>query len=225
MVRSGRMNSVNKFSFTSENHKILQNKAMEGKNCNLKKLFVFMLPMILIVGCTDDAPTESEDAESDDVQQNDDADETSDPAETDDDDASENEEGESASASTVKQMTESTENSHSKSTKEEWIQELEKTELELTPLETQAQNGTQTEMNQSMQKIFKQWDDVLNDIYGTLEEQLSEGDMKSLREEQRKWITHRDEAAEEAASKFEDGSLEPYEHANVMAQLTKERCY
>ncbi|QKY70758.1 lysozyme inhibitor LprI family protein [Lentibacillus sp. CBA3610] len=191
---------------------------------DLKKLLGLMLPIILIIGCTNDAPTEPADAGNNDVQQNEDANETSDPAETESNDAAENEEDESEST-TASTESKTTENSTSESAKEAYIQELEQTELELAPLKTQAQNGTQTERNQAMQEIFTQWDDVLNDIYGSLEEQLSEGDMESLREEQREWITHRDEAAEEEASKFEDGSLEPYEHANVMAQLTRERCY
>ncbi|WP_208591948.1 lysozyme inhibitor LprI family protein [Gracilibacillus suaedae] len=71
---------------------------------------------------------------------------------------------------------------------------------------------------------YEAWDDLLNEIYGVLEEQLSAEEMSQLREEQRDWITHRDETAKEASLEYEGGTMEQLEYVTVLANETKERC-
>jgi len=44
---------------------------------------------------------------------------------------------------------------------------------------------------------YKQWDVVLNEIYGVLKNQLSTNDMKSLQNEEIEWIKKRDAKAKE----------------------------
>ncbi|MEH7440091.1 lysozyme inhibitor LprI family protein [Neobacillus drentensis] len=65
----------------------------------------------------------------------------------------------------------------------------------------------------------------MNEIYGVLKEQLDTKQMEKLKEEQRKWIKHRDEAAKEASLKYKGGTTEALEYVATQATLTRERCY
>lgn len=69
------------------------------------------------------------------------------------------------------------------------------------------------------------WDELLNDIYGVLKEQLPAEKMDQLREEQRNWIKFRDKSALEASLKYKGGTQEHLEYVAVLANLTEERCY
>lgn len=69
------------------------------------------------------------------------------------------------------------------------------------------------------------WDELLNEIYGVLKEQLSDKEMDQLREEQRNWIKYRDDCALEASLKYKGGTQEHLEYVAVLANLTEERCY
>lgn len=69
------------------------------------------------------------------------------------------------------------------------------------------------------------WDDLLNEIYGVLEEQLLQEEMDKLREEQRAWIQYRDTSAFEASQEFKGGTQEHLEYVAVLANLTEERSY
>lgn len=80
-------------------------------------------------------------------------------------------------------------------------------------------------VEQVQEDIYKTWDVELNEIYGVLKDQLSKEQMDKLREEQRSWITHRDEAAKEASEKHKGGSMESIEYVATQATLTKQRCY
>lgn len=72
---------------------------------------------------------------------------------------------------------------------------------------------------------YKDWDVVLNEIYGVLEEQLSTEQMDKLREEQRDWVNQRDEVAKEASLEYKGGSTESLEYVATQASLTRDRCY
>lgn len=69
------------------------------------------------------------------------------------------------------------------------------------------------------------WDEVLNEIYGALKEQLLPVEMEVLREEQRNWIKFRDESALQESLKFKGGTQEHLEYVAVLANLTEERCH
>lgn len=69
------------------------------------------------------------------------------------------------------------------------------------------------------------WDDLLNDIYGVLKEQLPTEKMEQLRDEQRNWIKNRDERALQASLKYKGGTQENLEYVAVLANLTEQRCY
>jgi uncharacterized protein YecT (DUF1311 family) len=111
------------------------------------------------------------------------------------------------------------------STKEQYIKKLSEIEKSLKDLEGKIQNGTQTEMNKAQAEIYMRWDNALNEIYQVLEKQLSASEMESLRDEQRKWVKHKDETAKKESLEFEGGSLETFQYTSTQARLTKERCY
>ena len=69
------------------------------------------------------------------------------------------------------------------------------------------------------------WDNLLNEIYGVLIEQLTQDEMDNLRDEQLNWIKYRDEKALEASQKYKGGTQENLEYVSVLANLTEERCY
>ncbi|MBD8036778.1 DUF1311 domain-containing protein [Solibacillus sp. A46] len=115
---------------------------------------------------------------------------------------------------------------NSTGSKEKYLAKIAEVENGIKELDPVFENGTQIELTEAQVEVFERWDALLNEIYKQLEtQQLSPNDMNKLREEQRKWLTHRDEKAAEAASKFEGGSMKNLEYASVQAQLTKERCY
>ena len=69
------------------------------------------------------------------------------------------------------------------------------------------------------------WDELLNEIYEVLNEQLQPVEMDRLREEQQNWMQYRDESALEASLKFKGGTQEHLEYVTVIANLTEERCH
>jgi|SRR5690625_479789 len=72
---------------------------------------------------------------------------------------------------------------------------------------------------------FDVWDGLLNEVYGVLEEKLSKENMDQLREEQRNWLSYRDETAKEASLKYEGGTQEHLEYTAVLVNLTEERSF
>ena len=84
---------------------------------------------------------------------------------------------------------------------------------------------TMLEMKQASSALFKKWDDVLNEIYGVLKNQLSGSEMELLRKEQREWIVLRDTSAEESASKYKGGTMEGLEYSQTLVYMTRQRCY
>ncbi|PLR67144.1 hypothetical protein CYJ36_14300 [Bacillus sp. UMB0893] len=109
--------------------------------------------------------------------------------------------------------------------KEKYIKKLNDIKKGLGEFEKVLESGTQLEMGQAYGEIFTRWDNALNDIYGALEKQLSASEMDMLREEQREWITYRDETAKKESLKFEGGTMESLEYISTQARITEERCY
>jgi uncharacterized protein YecT (DUF1311 family) len=109
--------------------------------------------------------------------------------------------------------------------KEKYIKKLNDIKKGLGQFDKALENGTQLEMGQAYGEIFKRWDNALNDIYVTLEKQLSTSEMDRLRAEQREWIAYRDETAKKKSLKFEGGTMESLEYISTQARITEERCY
>lgn len=106
--------------------------------------------------------------------------------------------------------------------KDEYLQKLN----EMEELDRHSEVGTtMLELEKQEAERYQKWDRELNDIYGILKEQLHAEQMEQLREEQRNWIKHRDEVAEESSLKYKGGSTESLEYVATQASLTRERCY
>ncbi|WP_092052719.1 lysozyme inhibitor LprI family protein [Bhargavaea ginsengi] len=109
------------------------------------------------------------------------------------------------------------------SNKEEYLQKLSDAKAETDQLkETDSSTYALKKVANDKWEI---WDELLNEIYGVLQEQLSQDEMDRLRVEQRDWIKYRDETALEASQKFKGGTQEHLEYVMVLARLTEERCY
>ncbi|WP_163971691.1 lysozyme inhibitor LprI family protein [Oceanobacillus halotolerans] len=109
------------------------------------------------------------------------------------------------------------------SLKEEYLKKFNDTkketeELEAVDLSTYALKKVENDR-------WDTWDELLNEIYGVLKEQLPPEEMDQLREEQRNWIKYRDDRALEASLKYKGGTQEHLEYVTVLANLTEERCY
>ncbi|WP_051475559.1 lysozyme inhibitor LprI family protein [Bacillus sp. J37] len=111
------------------------------------------------------------------------------------------------------------------SKREDYLKKLAEIEQSLAEFDQALENGSTVELKQAQGEILTRWDNMLNEIYQALEEQLSPSNMEKLREEQREWIKYRDDAAKDAAAKYEGGTMESLEYISVQAGLTKERCY
>ena len=107
--------------------------------------------------------------------------------------------------------------------KEAYLEKLNDTKKETEELEP---TGPSTYAHKAVESNgWEIWDDLLNDIYGVLNEQLPPKEMDQLKEEQRNWIKHRDDSALEASLKYKGGTQEHLEYVAVLANLTEERCF
>ncbi|WP_053217573.1 lysozyme inhibitor LprI family protein [Virgibacillus senegalensis] len=107
--------------------------------------------------------------------------------------------------------------------KEEYLAKLKDAKKETEAIE--AQDTSTYALKKVENDRWDIWDELLNEIYGVLKEQLSPEEMDRLREEQRNWIKFRDERALEASLKYKGGTQEHLEYVAVLANLTEERCF
>ncbi len=84
---------------------------------------------------------------------------------------------------------------------------------------------TTLEMKETSLKVFKKWDDALNEIYNKLKNKLSSSEMERLKKSQQDWIKRRDKRAKEDSLKSEGSSMEEIEYIESLSRTTKERCY
>lgn len=101
--------------------------------------------------------------------------------------------------------------------------ELDKVEKKAKKIQKKLESGdlTQGDMNQLSAKLYKLWDDELNDIWGRLDE-----DTKSeLLQEERDWIKEKEKKIKEAGKEWEGGSGQPLAENQEGADLTRERVY
>lgn len=84
---------------------------------------------------------------------------------------------------------------------------------------------SQLDMNMTSAELFQTWDNTLNMIWKMLESELDTAKMESLRAEERKWITDKEEQIKAAGQEFAGASLQPMAEAMKAAELTRERVY
>ncbi|TRZ37026.1 DUF1311 domain-containing protein [Niallia circulans] len=116
-------------------------------------------------------------------------------------------------------------NDETVSQKEEYLTKLNAKKKEMDELRKNPENDTTYAMKKVEGERYDAWDDLLNEIYGVLQKQLSSEEMEQLKQEQREWIKNRDSKAKEASLKYEGGTMEQLEYVTVLADLTEERCF
>lgn len=112
-----------------------------------------------------------------------------------------------------------------KTEKEQYIERLDSIVTYYNELWNKSDSLAMTDMKELKNQEYTKWDDELNTIYQMIKKKLSEEEFISLRDEERKWITTRDEKSELAASKYAGGSMEGLEYMAVMTDITRERTY
>lgn len=92
-------------------------------------------------------------------------------------------------------------------------------------LEDKYSTGVTLDLREATAIEYESWDNLLNEIYGVLNEQLSVDEMESIKDEQINWLHIRDSKAEESANEVKGGTLEPVVYTSSLAESTKSRCY
>ena len=83
----------------------------------------------------------------------------------------------------------------------------------------------QTDMNRLSGQVYQVWDDVLNELWQVLKENLDDSTMDMLLQEQRTWITNKEDEVKKAAATFNGGSMAAFAANQKAAELTKTRVY
>lgn len=117
-----------------------------------------------------------------------------------------------------------TQNTESK--KQLYLDKLNNLDSEIsTILSDDKYNETTLDIREGLAIKHAKWNDMLNEVYGVLIEQLPEDEMDVIREEQVEWISIRDEKAVESGKKHEGGTMQPVDYSDSLGESTKERCY
>lgn len=105
--------------------------------------------------------------------------------------------------------------------------ELASVEEQAVELEDKIQKEalTQMELNTLTGELYKLWDTELNQIWSELKNTLDEDTMEKLTEEERNWISSKDEEVQEAGAQYEGGSMQAMVENEKAAELTKDRVY
>jgi len=112
-----------------------------------------------------------------------------------------------------------------KTEKEQYIERLNSITTYYDDLWSRTDSFSMVDMKELKNQEYTKWDDELNTIYQLIKKKLPEDKFIALRDEEREWITKRDEQATLAGSKYAGGSMEGLEYMSVMTELTKERTY
>lgn len=110
---------------------------------------------------------------------------------------------------------------------EELMSDISRTETRAAELEASMENDplTQTEYNETSAQLYDLWDSALNRTWGVLQNVLDEEAMEKLTEEERAWISEKEQAAAEAGAAYEGGSMQPMAENMKAAEMTRERVY
>jgi uncharacterized protein YecT (DUF1311 family) len=111
------------------------------------------------------------------------------------------------------------------SEKEQYITRLDSIVTYYQELWNNSGSLDMTSMKELKNQEYTKWDDELNTIYQLIKKKLPEEEFVLIREQERQWITNRDEKSELAASKYAGGTMEGLEYMAVMTELTRERTY
>ncbi|WP_121604660.1 lysozyme inhibitor LprI family protein [Virgibacillus sp. Bac332] len=111
------------------------------------------------------------------------------------------------------------------SLKDQYLKKLNDTKNEVEEMRKNPIDDTTYALKKVEGDAYDIWDELLNEIYGALKEQLPKEEMDQLRKEQREWIAYRDHTAKEASLKYKGGTMEQLEYVTVQNNLTEEKCF
>ncbi|HLR02982.1 MAG TPA: lysozyme inhibitor LprI family protein [Virgibacillus sp.] len=199
----------------------------------MRKLFILMLPILLVIGCSSNFSKDNHTEESDNASINNNAFDGADGNNNKSADDESQKRGRVAAETTDENEDAEKEKSDQSSddekepqtNKEKYLEMLDDVEEELKPMEEKAKKGTQEEMEATEEDLYERWDVALNEVYEALERELSEKDMEVLRKEQREWIKKRDHHAKDKAQEVKGGTLYNYTLTEAKKTYTKDRCY
>ncbi|MBC5638115.1 DUF1311 domain-containing protein [Ornithinibacillus sp. BX22] len=181
----------------------------------MRKLLLLMIPLLILVGCSNSTVEQSESDKVKDNPLSDDADVETKEEQEPEGNADTNEEQGNGSVSAQEEKV---------VTKAEYVRKLAVVEASLAAQREIIETGTQVDMEEAAGEMYKAWDNTLNELYGILQSQLSDEVMQTLREEQRNWIVLRDEVAEAEAANYKGGSMESFAYTSKLMEMTKNRC-
>src|SRR5699024_8954396 len=93
------------------------------------------------------------------------------------------------------------------SKKDEYRNKLNDTKEETDEMQENPRDDTTFALKEVEGNRYDIWDEMLNDVYGALEEQLPSEEMEQLRKEQNEWLYYRDQTAKEASLEYEGGTM------------------
>ena len=109
---------------------------------------------------------------------------------------------------------------------DEMAEELAAVEAAAALIEEELQSDiNQTQLNDAANRLYETWDNELNSIWARLKEQMPEDEFETLLEEQREWISNKEEAVKNAGAEYEGGSIQPLIEYKEAAEITKKRVY
>lgn len=190
---------------------------------------------ILLIACSDDTTQEEEDTSSsvdtatsqpkskDNTEEESNEDKQQEKSESDESDADESNEIPTTEEDNQAENNDSANNDESK--KDEYLDKLNDTKEETDEMQENPRDDTTFALKEVEGNRYDIWDEMLNDIYGVLEEQLPSEEMEQLRTEQKEWLDYREQTAKEASLEYEGGTMELLEYVKVENDLTEERSY
>ena len=99
----------------------------------------------------------------------------------------------------------------------------------LNTIKEQTEGSITGETNYDMQNqamdVYNQWDNELNDIYGTLKAKLPKEQFKRLEKDEIKWIKERDEKAEKVRAGYNGARMASFDYRMTLVHETEKRCY
>jgi len=107
----------------------------------------------------------------------------------------------------------------------DYLNKIEELASTLQPEIVVWETGSDSEILAFSEKEYQLWDDLLNEIYGVLKENLSNEEFISLRELQREWILERERLSKVASQDFRGGTWEAPIYISTQANETKLRCF
>lgn len=110
-------------------------------------------------------------------------------------------------------------------TREDYQKRLEEIDALIADMKQSDLMSNTDSMSSVADYEYKLWDSELNRIYQALIQAMSQEEAEALKAEERSWLRTRDQAANQAASKYKGGTMERLEYAASLAISTRTRAY